>query len=629
MASPTSGSPRKRPNFLFILADDLGFSDVGCYGSEIQTPNIDRLAGDGIRMLNHHAAAACSPTRAMLLSGTDAHLGGLGVLIEQKAAENGTKRWAGKPGYEGYLNQDVATIPEILSDNGYCTLMSGKWHLGLRTSQGPWARGFSKAFAMLPGCCNHYGWEPAQERFPIGGSPVHAEMGKKVDIQPNKTEDPNGFYSSAYYTDKLIDYFEGRDEEEKAEPFFAFLPFTAPHWPLQCTKAQRDKYKGIYDGGPYALRQCRLSKLAVMGIIDSSVIPHDVETSTMGFGEWADMTAEEKQLSSRAMEAYAGMVDTMDVNVGKVVEYLKKTGQYDDTFIVFMSDNGAEGAALEAKPIMGDNIMRVIHQYYDNSYENIGAWNSFTWLGPLWAQASTAPSRLFKMFPSQGGILVPCVVKPPANTFLPNFIPGSFNRAFSTVMDFAPTFLDLAGVSLPPAEAKTVTTRLAGGVETTTRKMTTFRGRPVHAIRGKSWVPFFNHGDAVEDDDETWAIHSSTDATGWELFSRAALRKGAWKIVHIHKKHGGVGIGDEGWELYNLSTDPGETKDLGPQEPEKLAELLESWEEYVAECGIAWGPSATAEGMSKEEAPEFWLDELELQRGWMGARGGVSPEVCL
>jgi len=193
-------------------------------------------------MINHHAAAACSPTRAMLLSGTDAHLGGLGVLIEFKASEKGQKRWAGKAGYEGYLNQDVATLPEILEDNGYHTLMSGKWHLGLRASQGPWARGFQRAFAMLPGCCNHYAWEPVQEQFPVGGRPVHAEMGEKVDIAPNKTENRNGFYSTDSYTKRLIDYFEARNDAERSKPFFAFLPYTAPHWPLQCSKAHRDKW---------------------------------------------------------------------------------------------------------------------------------------------------------------------------------------------------------------------------------------------------------------------------------------------------------------------------------------------------------------------------------------------------
>ncbi|KAI0475151.1 alkaline-phosphatase-like protein [Xylariaceae sp. FL0804] len=372
----------KRPNFLFILADDLGFSDIGCYGAEIKTPNIDGLARDGVRMLNQHTAAACSPTRAMLMSGTDAHLGGLGNLIELRQSEQGTKRWKGKAGYEGYLNENVAALPEVLADNGYFTVMSGKWHLGMRRNQGPWARGFHKTFAMLPGCCNHYGWEPVQEKFPMGGRPIHAEDGKKVDIQPNKTHDPEGFYSTDHYTDRMIKYLEGRSEEEKEKPFFSYLPYTAPHWPLQCSKAQREKYKGMYDDGPYALRERRLKKLAELGIIDKSVIPHEVEATSLGVSEWVDLTAEQKKQSIRAMETYAGMVDSMDINVGKVIEYLKKTGEYDNTFIVFMSDNGAEGAALEAMPVMGNNIVRAIHEYYDNSTENIGAYNSYTWYTP-------------------------------------------------------------------------------------------------------------------------------------------------------------------------------------------------------------------------------------------------------
>ncbi|GFP55941.1 arylsulfatase [Trichoderma asperellum] len=616
----SANSKTKRPNFLFILADDLGFSDIGCYGSEIQTPNIDQLAAEGVRMLNTHAAAACSPTRAMLMSGTDAHLGGLGVLIEYKNSEKGAKRWSGKAGYEGYLNTDVATLPEILQDNGYFTVMSGKWHLGLRMSQGPWNRGFEKAFAMLPGCCNHYGWEPVREPFPVGGRPIHAEEGKKVDIPANKTEDAEGFYSTDYYTDKLIDYLRNRPENDMEKPFFAFLPYTAPHWPLQCSKAKRDKYKGVYDDGPYDLRSRRLQRLQELGIIDPSVIPHNVETTTMGAEEWDDLTSEEKKLSSRAMEAYAGMIDTIDENVGRVMDYLKNTGEYDNTFIIFMSDNGAEGAALEAVPVMGDNIKRAIHQYYDNSYDNIGAWNSYTWLGPLWAQAMTAPSRLFKCFPSQGGILVPCVVKPPVGSFHPSFLPGSLNRSLTTVMDFMPTFLEAADISLPPV---TEQQSAAGRV-----RMTAFRGRSVHAIRGKSWMPYFGRGQKIEDD-EMWTIHSSTEPIGWELFARGALRKGDWKIVHFAEKHGGAGVGDDGWELFNVVQDPGETKDLATAEPAKFQELLACWEEYVVECGVVWGESAAAPGLTFDEAPELWEDEVGLQKAWMGAQGGATPATCI
>jgi len=246
-------------------------------------------------------------------------------------------------------------------------------------------------------------------------------------------------------------------------------------------------------------------------------------------------------------------------------------------------------------------------------------------LGPLWAQASTAPSRLFKCYPSQGGILVPCVIKPPAHTFLPDFAPGSMSRSFTTVMDFAPTFLDLAGVTLPPAFERMVPSNGPGDA-LAPRKMTTFRGRDVHAMRGKSWLPQFAQGNRIEEN-EMWAIHSSSEPVGWELFARGALRKGDWKIVHIHKKQGGVGEGDEGWELFDVVQDPGETKDLALEAPEKLEELRACWEQYVAECGVVWGATAVAAGLSKEEAPDYWQDELELQAAWMGAKAGC-PTVC-
>jgi arylsulfatase len=194
-------------------------------------------------------------------------------------------------------------------------------------------------------------------------------------------------------------------------------------------------------------------------------------------------------------------------------------------------------------------------------------------------------------------------------------------------MDFAPTFLELAGVSLPPASEKTVSTELGKGSATTKRSMTTFRGKDVHAMRGKSWIPHFARGKKIEDD-EVWAIHSSSEPVGWELFARGALRKGDWKIVHFDKTEGGAGEGDEGWELFNVAQDPGETTDLAKTEPEKLKELLAHWDEYIVECGIVWGEVASSSGVSKDEAPQLWEDEVELQKAWIGARGGDCPVDC-
>jgi arylsulfatase A-like enzyme len=206
----------------------------------------------------------------------------------------------------------------------------------------------------------------------------------------NITNDPKGFFSSDYYASKLIHYLS--EERPKDKPFFAYLPFSAPHWPLQVDKQYRNKYKGRYDAGPEALRQERLARLKELGLIPKDVVPHDVVAPEKA--EWTQMTDEERALSARAMETYAGMVENMDWNIGRVLEYLEKIGEKDNTFIVFMSDNGAEGAAFEALPTLGPDLIRVIDTFYDNSLDNVGNHNSFVWYGPRWAQAATGKIKL-------------------------------------------------------------------------------------------------------------------------------------------------------------------------------------------------------------------------------------------
>ncbi|EEB94388.1 hypothetical protein MPER_06806, partial [Moniliophthora perniciosa FA553] len=257
------------------------------------------------------------------------------------------------------------------------------------------------------------------------------------------------------------------------------------------------------------------------------------------------------------METYAGMVENMDENIGKILTYLGEIGEQDNTFIIFQSDNGAEGASYEAIPTIGKDIMAVIQKYYDNSLENIGEYNSFVWYGPRWAQAATAPSRLYKMFSTEGGIRVPMIVNYPPWT---EKRAGTIIDAFATVMDIAPTVLDLAGIEHPGA---------------------TFRGRSVEGMRGKSWRAFFE-GSEVRGVD---AIHTSDDpAVGWELFGRAALRHRHWKIVFMPRWSHGKGD----WELFDLSKDLGETKDLASKYPEKVKELLVLWDEYVRQNGVVW-----------------------------------------
>lgn len=249
-----------RPNFLVIVADDLGFSDIGSFGGEINTPNLDRLAHAGIRLTDFHSAPACSPTRAMLLTGTDHHVAGIGTMLEMAAPE-----FRGAPGYEGYLNDRVVALPELLRDAGYLTLMSGKWHLGDTIERSPWARGFDRSFALLPAGASHYG-----TRGGGGLSPVPT-MFTEDDQFVTVGED---FYSSDAYADTLLRYLRERPQDGEDRPFFAYLPFQAPHWPLHAPRETVAAYNGRYDAGPDALREERLAALVRLGLCPSDVEPH-------------------------------------------------------------------------------------------------------------------------------------------------------------------------------------------------------------------------------------------------------------------------------------------------------------------------------------------------------------------
>ncbi|ORY65952.1 realted to arylsulfatase [Pseudomassariella vexata] len=533
----------KKPNFLIIVADDLGFSDTTPYGSQdIETPNLQRLADEGLRMTGFHTAASCSPTRAMLLSGTDSHIAGLGCMAEND-----------KPGYEGYLNYRVAALPEILQDSGYFTLMSGKWHLGLKKELSPHARGFTKVLSSLPGAGNHYNHEP--QLYDLPEKPTAIFKGDGIWMENDKfingSQDlPKDFYSSNTFTEYFLKFLDKRTEEQNEQPFFGYLAFTAPHWPLQAPPELVEKYRGKYDDGPVALRDIRLTSL-----IEKGLVPPDVEAAplhTLGTKPWDDLTDEECMRSARTMEVYAAMVDLIDTNVGRVLKYLEETRELDNTFIAFMSDNGAEGQLLEALPILaGYTLDDILKKHYDNSLENIGNHNSFVWYGPQWAGAATAPSRGAKSHTTEGGIHCPCIVRyPPVLQES-----GVISDAFTTVMDILPTVLDLAGVKHP-------------GI--------LFRGREVVPIRGKSWLPLLQNPMS-----KTLQIYQPTDIVGWEQLGIAAVRVGNWKALFMPPPKG-----PGRWELYNLSNDLGEIHDLAEKEPEKLKEMLAHYETYFHETGV-------------------------------------------
>ncbi|KAF5706928.1 arylsulfatase [Fusarium mundagurra] len=566
----------KRPNFLIIVADDLGFSDTMPYGSEIDTPVLDRLSKDGIRMTNFHTAQACSPTRAMLLSGTDNHIAGLGQMAEfagmKKNLTGKYPDYVDKPGYEGYLNWKVAALPEILSDAGYLTLMSGKWHLGMTPDVSPSARGFKKSFGFLPGCGNHFNYEPQfeadQDTMLLTSDGFWMENQSPVD---RKKDLPEDFYSTNFFTDKLLDMLSNRTKEEKEQPFFSYLAYTAPHWPMQAPQDVISKYSGKYDNGPDQLRLDRLAGLKELGLV-----PSDVEAAPpVGFEagvKWEDLTDHERAVSARKMEVYAAMVDLLDQNIGRVVDALEASGELDNTFILFMSDNGAEGSTLEAAPLLSSfkTLGELIATYYDNSLENIGRHDSYVWYGSRWACAATAPSRGFKGWSTEGGIRCPCLIRfPPISS-----APETISHTFTTVMDILPTILDLAQVQHPGKA---------------------FRGREVVKPRGKSWI---SH---LASPEEHPNVHQDADHIhGWELFGNRAIRRGKWKAVLLAKQ------GGDNWELFDVEKDPAEQHDLSKKRPEILDEMLVHW--ATSTCSLT-GQQRSAR--SRTRSPECKALDLE------------------
>lgn len=332
--------------------------------------------------------------------------------------------------------------------------------------------------------------------------------------------------------------------------------------------------------------------------MDKDAVPHPVVTTEGDLVEWESLDEETRAASARAMEVYAGMVDRMDWNIGRVLDYLRQADEFDNTFVLFMSDNGAEGASYEASPLVGESIKAHVNKYYDNSLDNIGRGNSFVWYGPRWAQAATAPSRLYKMFSTEGGCRVPLVVKPPASMANANsgLEGGIVTDAFCTVMDIVPTVLDLAGLQHPGKE---------------------YKGRPIAALRGRSWRPFLRA--LAASSDPKMPIHRADYVVGFEIAGSGALRRGDWKITFVPAPKG-----PQRWELFNIKIDPGETDDASVREPETMREMLALWEEYRREVGVVGLAGEYPQAV--QGAQQMTLeDEMEDPYAWIKYIG--RPEV--
>ena len=537
----------QRPNILLIVADDMGFSDIGSFGSEIATPNLDRLATEGLRFTNFHASTMCSPSRAMLLTGVDSHRAGYGNMLEELAPNQ-----EGQPGYEGYLNDRVVTLPTLLADAGYRTMMTGKWHLGSGEGRGPAWRGFDRSFALDSGGASHFAdMRPAYAPTP--------------DIKANYSEDgrrlqslPAGFeYSTQYYVDRMIEFLAERDSDD--QPFFAYLSFTAPHWPLQAPDAAIERHRGRYDDGYDRLAEDRLARLKELGMV-----PHEARRSGRSPKErpWKELDAEARKIEIRAMEVYAAMIDRVDQNIGRVmakieelgqmentlfhtgrlIDFLEASGELENTFILFLSDNGPEGHDLdETWPMEAfPDIRRTIDASHDFSYEAMGGPGSYVLYGANWANAGSPAFRLHKAFPTEGGSRVAAFAWHP--TLLDQ---RRIAHDFVYVTDVVPTVLEIAGVDFPGGE---------------------FQGRQVEVPEGISFASMLEGIPSAGED----------RIVAQELLGKRVVRAGPWKLVHMPEPYG---IGD--WQLFNIDEDLAESTDVSVQHPDVVRRLLRAWDEYA------------------------------------------------
>ena len=515
----------KRPNILLIVADDMGYTDIGSFGGEISTPTLDTLAEDGLKLTNFHVLPTCSPSRSVLLSGVDNHRAGLGTMGELTTPE-----MEGVPGYEGYLNFDVASLPEVLKDGGYHTYMVGKWHLGHDAKTSPYARGFEETYILVPGGGSH--WNDSKPVTPADDQVmIYQRNGKPVSL-------PTDFYSTKDYTDHVLQWMKKNQGDDK--PFFAYMAYTAPHDPLHAPKEYIDKYKGKYDGGWDELREKRFQALVDLGILSKETKPFPRLASVQA---WDELPVQEQKEAARDMEIYAAMIDYLDEQILRLIDYLKETGQYDNTMIIFISDNGANGGSLEEYPGQTEEYLNS----FDNRLENRGFPNSMVDPGPGWAQASMAPSRLFKGVTAEGGIKAPMLVKLPGK--MANA--GKMNHSFFHIRDIMPTLLDVANVSHEEE----------------------INGRKVIPMHGRSVLDLFKGNVATP--------YPGADQVGYELFGLKAFINGDWKVLWMPEP---MGKGD--WELFNITEDPAELKDLSNENPQKLRELVDQWERYKEENGV-------------------------------------------
>jgi len=541
----SAASQDTRPNVLVVVFDDVGFMDVGAYGSDTQTPTIDQLAQSGVMFSRFYTSPFCGPSRAMLMTGQDNHAVGMGTLVETL-----TPRLRQHPGYSMIWPDDQITLARQLSDSGYQTFVSGKWGIGEVGANLPHRFGFDRSFVMDATGGSNYDdthYLPGYDRV------SWFENGEPASL-------PEGFYSSEYLVDRLIDYVDTRTPDQ---PFFGYLSFQAIHIPIQVQQAYIDRYVGVFDACWDNMREERLERAIALGLTPPTTRlappPHDHRA-------WEDLSAAEQAAAARAMQVNAGMMEAADHHLGRLVEHLRQTGLLDHTIIVVTSDNGAEAGVTDLPNPVSNLVLDGIKaiEGFDMSVQNMGQPGSVTAIGPEWASVSSAPFSFYKFYTGEGGLRVPLVITGPGVEA------SGLMQAQAHVTDLAPTLLDVAGVSYDP-----------------------------DSFYGRSLMPVLTGEQA--------SVRSAQDSFGFEVSGNAALFRGQWKITRPAPPRG-----DNQWRLYDLSVDPGETTDLSGQHPELFADMLSEYQTYADTVGVVQLPpgenayDTLVINLAKKSLTKYW-----------------------
>jgi arylsulfatase len=506
--SSTSKASGSKPNILLIMVDDMGFSDVGCYGSEIHTPNIDSLAAGGVRFTKFYNAARCCPTRASILTGLYPHQAGMGAMVK-----NGEDTKPPGP-YQGYLNEKCVTIAEVLKEAGYQTFMSGKWHVGESRPHWPTDRGFDKYFGLISGAANY---------FDITKGKVK-NIKRQMAIDSDRYMPPkDNFYLTKAITENAVKHLDRSYRKDK--PFFMYVAYTAPHWPLHALPEDIAKYKGNYLVGWDKLRKKRHQKQLAMGIIDKKwqLSPRD-----QGATAWEKVDKKKKEEMALKMAIYAAQIDRMDQGVGKILNKVKALGQEENTLVIFLSDNGG---CHEEGPWGYD--------WRKNGLEPGGV-DSYMSYGFSWANLSNTPFRRYKHWVHEGGISTPLIAYWPAVIKNKN----SINHQTGHIIDIMATCVDVARTNYPE----------------------NYNGRRITPLEGKSLLPIFRG-----------KKRRGHNTLYWEHMGNKAIRSGKWKLVSVKKGK---------WELYDIEADRTELNDLVNKYPKKTEQLKTMYESWARSCGV-------------------------------------------